>query len=476
MLLLSKSPSVGPAILSMHFSSYLRSRVSFVHSALAGVATLSAGFASSISASEPEVLLEARVSNVNAHQMVQEGRDKFLAANGVHLGGGNAPGDVFVGFAHTAVNVGPDHPGWGQARAAAFERAYIAAQAEFVQFQFMAIATESERALFEDYSQGQPSPQPEPEPEQGQIRRMAQKFLDLTEAKQDEKLIELGLDPADYDGKSVAERQDIFMDSFIRRTTRMAFGELTGCLPWQTLEGTDGTGSHSIGVILLYSPRFRDFASNVLTGNVRPDPARANGRSLMDVIGRDPEHLSRQFGVRRLYDAQGNQVLVSFGQAAVSAGGAGERQVQRRREAAERQARITADSYLAEFLGAQLNLSEESVVGEIAEEYVLTEEDGFLESGTNVRFVNIFNQKLKRRANLKLSGISDAHSWSVRHPEYGVEIVGVVRVWTPDAARAAELIRSGRHSDDSPEDSAVDPAEPGVKQSGNFDGMMPGDF
>ncbi|MCC5840708.1 MAG: hypothetical protein JJT96_11335 [Opitutales bacterium] len=412
-------------------------------------------------------------------ELIEEARDRYLGAHGLNLGTDN-PGGAFIGFAQSAVNVGPDHPGWGSARASAYERAWIAAQSDFIRFQFARISSETVSELFADDSLGIASPHAEPDPVQGQFRRMLQKFLDLSEARQDEALRKMGLNPADYAGSPPAKRRDLFSQQFMRQTLVRSFGEVVGCLPLQTFEAVDEAGSHSIGVILVYSEKLKDFASNVLRGTVQIEPQRAATRPVMEVIGADPARLANQFGVRRLYDTAGIPVLVSFGQAAIPGGtqgtGPNNRQHQRRRDAAMRQARITADSYLAEFLAAQLNLVEESTRGEIFEEFVTTEADGFERWSENAQFLEIFEQRLKRRADLSLSGIADGHTWSFRQPEHGQELVGVVRIWTPASARAAREIRSGRRESDSGREDPATTQEASVLPSGDFEGMMPGDF
>lgn len=411
--------------------------------------------------------------------LIEEARDRYLRSHGLQLGPNN-PGGAFIGFAQSPVNVSIDHPGWGNARAAAFERAWISAQGDFLRYQFARVSSQSASDLFADDSIGQPAVGNVSDPVPGQLQRILQKFLDLTEARQDEKLRELGLNPSDYRGAPPSVRRDLFTQQFLRQTVARSFGDVTGCLPLQTFEAADETGSHSIGVILVYSPRLKEFASNVLRGTVRPDPQRAGARPVMDVIGQDPARLASQFGVRRLYDPAGFPVLVSFGQAAISGGPHGSsqnpRQYQRRRDTALRQARMNADSYLAEFLAAQLNLVEETTRGEIFEEFVLTEADGFERFEENVQFLEIYEQRLKRRADLSLSGIADAHTWSFQHPDHGQELVGVVRLWTPDSEQAAREIRTGRAQTRPVENEASSTKEASVSPSGDFEGMMPGDF
>lgn len=409
----------------------------------------------------------------SAGDLIIEARDAMLSRAGLKLGPGN-PHGAYIGWGESTLSVDAGNPAWGRARVSAYENALINAQSEFIRFQMNSILTESTRTIMEDDSYNWPKPPAEqPKETVGLLRQIFHKILAVQDEKLNNKLRDLGLDPESYEPGPVTTREDHFTQQLMQRTVSSAVGKLAGLITLQTFEGSDENGLHKIGVLVVYSPNFRQFAHDMLHGTARINPEKAKNKSILEQIGTDPALLSRQFGVRRLYDEQGMPVLVCFGQWSSLERGGSPRQQERRKDNAARIARSNADAALALFVNGGLNFSSETVTGEIVQEYTETthNKDGstFLSDVAETGFLSVLNEQVKRRAQITLSGIHDLHTWSFRHPEYDQEMIGVIRAWSPDAAESADALRNFKPETKTartPEKKEVQPTKAKVETSG----------
>lgn len=417
------------------------------------------------------VYAEKSAPQKTSRALVEEARDAFLRNAGLQLGAQGNPAGAYIGWGSSSVAVPLGSPAWGRARVAAFDNALIDARAEFIRFQFSDVLTESTRKIFEDDSYGLPEePASDPGETRGKLRAMFSKILAIGDAKLNAKLQDIGMDPSDFDPPPSVSREDHYTNQLLQNTVTRSYGSLAGLVPLQTFEGNDDKGNYTIGVLVVYSDSFRQFASDVLEGRGKLRSNKA-GRSLAQQLGNDPSVFSSQFGVRRFYSEEGLPALVSFGQFAVIDRGGSDRAMDRRRQSALTIARSNADAAIALFLNGNLMFNNSVTTGQIIEEYTETEKskDGvFSTLNENVGFISRLNEEIKQRAQVQLSGLTDYTTWTYTHPDADQELVGVVRVWSPDTFKAAQDLRNFTPDTGDKDPAATEPdAGPAkVKQGG----------
>lgn len=387
---------------------------------------------------------EAAAPQPTARALVEQARNDFLARTGLQLGAQGNPGNAYIGWGAESISVPLSNPAWGRARVAAFENALINARMEFVRFQFSHLITESTREIFEDDSYGLiEEPAQSEEKTRSKLRSMFAKLLAVGDAKLNQKLVDLGLDPEEFDPPPQVSREDHYTNKLLQSTVTRSYGSLAGLMPLQTFEGRDERGNYMIGVLVVYSPSFRQFASDILEGRGKIKANKA-ARALAEQLGSNPEVFASQFGVRRFYDERGMPLIASFGQYAVIDRGGSDRALERRRDSALKIARSNADAAIALFVNGNLMLNNETVTGQIIEEFTLKEEkkDGFVSTVENVGFVSKLNEEVQQRAEINISGLSDYTTWTWTHPDADQELVGVIRVWSPDSFKAAQNLKN----------------------------------
>jgi hypothetical protein len=420
---------------------------------------------------DEELAAAASIPQPSARALIEQARDDYLARAGLSQGTTN-PNGAYIGWGNAPVSVGPESPAWGRARIAAFETALLQAQGSFIQFQFSRILTESTRTLFEDDSYGLPEqPASEPEVTKGRLRAMFSKLLAIGDAKLNSKLEEMGLNPEDFEPPPNVSREDHYSEKLLQTTVTRSYGSLAGLLPLQTFEGKDGRGNHLVGVLVVYSPNFRQLAHEVATGTGKLVNVGKAARPLVDQLPKSGEVLHKQFGVRRFFDENGMSVIAAFGQEAIIDRGGNERRLDRQRDTALTRARMNADAALAMFAKGNLSLNNESVTGQIIEEYTLKTSGpkGFTSLVENTGFISQLTEETERRATLEISGLQDFTTWTYTHPETGHELVGVVRIWSPASKQAAQALKEFRPEADKPEPArgqAPKTGKPGVQQGG----------
>ncbi|MCD8483684.1 MAG: hypothetical protein LR015_14165 [Verrucomicrobia bacterium] len=102
------------------------------------------------------------------------------------------------------------------------------------------------------------------------------------------KLLDMGLDPADFEPPPNVRREDHYTNKLLNTTTTRGYGSLAGLLPLQTFEGTDGRGQYVVGVLVVYSPSFHQFAADILQGRGKLQTQRTPP-PLAQQLGRDGE-------------------------------------------------------------------------------------------------------------------------------------------------------------------------------------------
>jgi hypothetical protein len=234
----------------------------------------------------------------------------------------------------------------------------------------------------------------------------------------------------------------------------------------------------------MVSPALRQLARDVLTARGNIEPRQTAGRDPIRVqVENLKEDLLTNFGIRAVIDENGYPAIISFGQWANAVSKKDERIASRFRSIAQDQARAIADQNIALFLNGNSMYESETTIGNAVENHLDVDSTGFVEESNIATITDIIKEKARSRGKAKITGLQDIYKWTMRHPVYGHELVGVVRIWSPVTERAARRIKgtpvtSSKKGTPTADDAATssDPAPAGVeiKSSGKF--VNPGDF
>jgi len=339
------------------------------------------------------------------------------------------------------VRVNASNRDWVRFRSTAYERAYTDAQAKFLESQGLRIAAQASNDYFSAGGEEPPPFNAGAAQAPGQMNDLFRKLAGLANAQIDQLLREASLDPRQYEVAPPPQRAVMLRDSYRRSTVRRALGELSGMIACKTFEGHDGQGNFQIGVVGVISQRLTDFAADVLRrrGDFTPNPANA-GESPETILD-NKDDLVRQFGARRIFDAEGYPVIIAFGQwasANLGAGGSAARTNALER-AAISQARAMADTQLSFFLSSQAAFETDNRAGDIYEAAVSRMPDNsVLPEADGIAIIDRVRERYQATSNVNIVGLADLGGvWRHKHPVTGADIIGVVRIWSPRAEQAA---------------------------------------
>jgi len=332
-------------------------------------------------------------------------------------------------YAIETINVDISDPRFGRKRIIAYEKALLEAQKELANFLYKSIATESIRKLFSDESLI----------EEGEDIKnseiLKRKLIKLSEAVIDNALKKLGEDPSKYGHISFEKKVDKFIDAFRRVTVIKAMGELTGSIILRTVEGLGKDGSYSVGVVLMYSPKLKAFAKSFLYSE--ETYPRKKGHPIDYYLPKTPEEWLSSWGVRIVFDENGEPVILSYGQWAYPV--RKNRFInQRRRKHALMVASQLADAYITEFLNSHAYFEDKSEISNMVREF---ERKG-IEESTKEMIDNIIDrvwEKAKKEARVRVSGISKYTQREVTFGGYNYVIV--VKYLSPERARLARELK-----------------------------------
>jgi hypothetical protein len=370
---------------------------------------------------------------------IEQNRDQYLRERGWELGQSTAnPGGAYIGWGVGEIKLEPDDVRYGQARIAAFYRAYADAKGNFTRFRELDITTEMGRNYFF-------SPFPEIEQETSEITALqerisifAEKAVDLGEGHLDRLLVEVGVDLEKYDKADKSERKKIFIDSVGQEVTGSALSSLSGVRVLANFEDLN-----SVGVLIIYNEQSEQLARQIARGDViARRPSDFVTRTILEQLEaqfKNEEDYIPAHGLRIMEDETGEKVLVAFGQwspAITKATGSTIREASV--GAARRLARSNAMAELANFIDSTLVLEdfgkfEESheLIRDIADNRGRGKEMESYEIGERVE--EIVNQY----GSAVLSGITTVKEWAVNDPKTGHIIIGHVAMWSPATRDAA---------------------------------------
>ena len=188
---------------------------------------------------------------------------------------------------------------------------------------------------------------------------------------------------------------------------------------------------------MIYSSKLEGLAAVLRNGRAERKGAQDHQAEIRAQIPHNAAALVTQFGVRVLYDSEGNPWIVSFGQSSSLKRGNSEIAQDMLRDEAYKVARDNADSEIAQFADATLTWQRPSKRSELYDNYTKRYPD-HEEAVELTDFLRSSNESFREHAELAIKGLADQWTWHAKHPVSGQEIYGVVRLWSPATQRQAE--------------------------------------
>lgn len=416
---------------------------------------------------------------LSASDQIRQALEAYREAKGIQWGVSNK-GSKIYSYKIKVVEAHPNSKSWGKARSLAFDDALLSAQADFIRDQFGVQTVVMGKKLFEDASDDAEDFESKANSSgmEGKLKAIAEKVVALGDKTLSDKLDEMGVDPSQFDAAPETEKKLLFMEQFTQKAIVRAFGSISGLVPIQTFEGRSETGDHSIAVIMMYSPKLEQLASDIANKRIPIlRKTKGKGKPVKEFVSKDPKILVNQFGLRVGFDENNVPYLVSYGQWSYIDKDLTERTKERRRESARASAESKADSQITMFLAGRLSYKDEKVTGSQVGEIIkgIFNSDGSV-STEKIEFEDIVdktNKTIEARAKAQMGGRQTVlPMWTYKDAPgaegdevrtYDHEIVGVVRAWTLASARANAEIKGESLSATPPESAESPEIQAGVK-------------
>ena len=346
------------------------------------------------------------------------------------------------------VMLSSEHPNWIDARSLAYDKALIKAYQKVAEYLSLNSEVKMLQELFHDGE----------EPTLGNdiksnIEILLDKSIALAEGKLDNKLTELGIDPAKFNNAPKSVRKTMLKDAVSKQSIKSAIANTTGIIPYQTFEGKDSNGNHVIRVVVSTEPDRIALVKNMLSqnSNILPNADKKSQKSLYERLVLDKAILANQFGTRIMYDEQGYPVLVAFGQASV------EKAITKsgmaaRAEAAQRKAVSHADNVLTLLLNSTTASKEitKEILQHLEEEKLITDKSSD-DISKEIYEIDAYNNYIDSKTTVSgritnFSGRSEFYNWNYELPKTKQKMTGVILVWSPNTSRHAQNIKLGKTS------------------------------
>ncbi len=355
-------------------------------------------------------------------------------------------GSLYFGVGQASVMLLPEDREWGNARVMAYKEALLNAKANYLEFLGFDAMSKAATRLFKDPSQ-MPHFDQQELASTSKLGELLDKAVAVADGMLNEKLVEMGIDPAEFHAAPTEKRAVMFERSVSNQVTQRARHELTGVIPVKSFEANDADGNHVVAVAVVASPKMRAFIDDVIRskGDVAPDPAKASPVPL-DELFADNTGLINEFGIRRMYDEQGYPVLVSFGQSGNPYRGNDYQERYDNRAVSFAAAQAEAVGNFATLFKSTGTLTQSTSNVMSNRRVGIARADGrnVSESEESTReFIQTLEREMESTGRVTdLAGTSELTRWTVKHPVYGHELNGVIYVWHPVAEQNARDLRN----------------------------------
>ncbi len=402
---------------------------------------MSAVFALSfaVNAQDEKILIETPKAEIDHEMAITKKMVAFKRGEGKGIIKAVKKKGGWIGESMAQVSVGPENPQWGKFRVMAYEKALSDVENKYLQNLGKSIKAEKVTSFFKNINDEVPDFKPEDLENRGKLSGIFDKLIAVTEAKLDIMLEELGVDKKQFKSAPKSQKHKMLSQSLSKITTVESFGKLAGLIPIKTFEGSNEKGEHSIGVICVSTPNLRQFAYDITHARGALEPSPKKGEDLYDKFTAEDAGLINEFGIRKMKDENGYPVLVSFGQWANSKRSTNSRVRNMYRKAAMKQASMNADNQIAMYIAGSSIFTSNAEIGESYDQIYKVTEDNYKEDISQTTLKDSLEEKSKSKANINISGLTELHSETVKHP-YGHEIAIVIKIWSPITEQSARRI------------------------------------
>jgi hypothetical protein len=350
-----------------------------------------------------------------------------------------AGGDYFVAVGIAEISAHRSSKNWVISRAAAFDKALNQAKDSVLMSVALEVETETKQAAEEDTS-GIETPQQGKDqsssPNETQlslfqkIKKLASNKLDEMLAKQEGRTAVTPQTHADKPTKDQVEkimRQEEFKN-FVRISSKAM---VSGMQAFQTFEDLESGRNGEIAVIGIVSDKTMSLAASV--GSGAPLPKGKPGKPIVDQVPTDDTQdgalqLLNTYGVKTLYDENGDLVLVSFNQASPVNDSTGAEL------SAQRRAGTFAIGEIRKFLGEQISRVEDVYRSENLKDYEDNTRETEAREGDRYAYDAIADK-------ISITGITPVRVWVAKHPVTGQIVVGSVEMWSPSGKAFSAALR-----------------------------------
>ena len=396
------------------------------------------------------------------------------------MGSGSSRKTFFVAVGVGTIAARRDSGGYVSSRYNAFQKAFLAAQKDMVQF----LEADVSAAVASSYSEPSAAREQERldtlmregmtlEAAKAQvgalsadIEEYAQFQSGATAATQAEKLLRFEIHNAlrerGFDPNQPVDQQQLAsiltQEQFQSAVRIVANSRVAGLQAFKIFEVLPEGNQGQIGVVAIFSDRLHNLANALFTGNYDLVPEGAPRKPLKEQIPLDEKALLSTFGVTAKVDENGQLALVAYGQAGAKT------ESSRSLSAAEEKARVAAIAQIRFFAGAMVKTLEETASSETMME---------LSSGiVDVVTDESYEEKIEVFAGpMKISGLKTIHRWNTKHPLTGHFIAGQVVAWQPSSAQLAKEMKQQLNgaSSSSPTNETAQSSQPAVDgKAGSF--------
>jgi hypothetical protein len=373
-------------------------------------ASISSVLAQQVSTDEVKEYQKSVETQMSVGTLMNEQLDNYLSQLGVTEGMPSKSGKIYY-YESETVAVGPESPEFTKSVQIAFDKAFNKARAKFVFDRYGREVTNTISEVFEDGSSNE-------------------KVIALAESELDKALEENGVDPEEFQATPEMHRKTLFLDKTLERISRRASGDITGILPVKTFFVQNEKGTARVGVVTVYSPALVAMSNDIKAGRTPTLQAKVTGKSIAEYVNLPSEQLLTNFGPRLIFNENGTPIILSYAQWGISYGGNDDRQRERSRDLAFSRADMQASQLITEFINGKLSQETEQVAGQIINRFIETDCKDTSEKEI-ANLIDELSSKMKINASAKVSGSTVVKRWSHKN-EFGQEIIGVVRAYSPD--------------------------------------------
>jgi len=358
-------------------------------------------------------------------------RDKWLEDHNKDLGM-DSKGN-YIGWGYAAIPADPKQVDWAAWRGAAFEMAFSDAKRDFVKTKKQQVATTTVREFFEDTTK------PDEKiilKEDNTVKGLWEKIKAVSNAKLDEKLIELGVDPKEVEKSDITKKRDLMKNNISKEITTRAMQNISGIRILATFEDLEG-----VGVLIKASPKSRDLARAISSRNLvgyptQVSPKKSIKEQLKSRMTKKDYFL--QHGLRIMVDDAGNRSLVAFGQDAPQISrNDSKMKIQNALKASKEASLTNATSLITTFVNTTMALNDKQKLKASQSITQLSREGGIEEEKESAAVGKMLEQFAKETSNVTIEGISTVETWQINHPDTGHPIVGTIVMWSPSTQQMA---------------------------------------